>query len=74
MPARAGGASPPPFIATAFAQDDAETARAQWRKVAHQLRLKLPKLAGFLVEAETDELAYMSFRPSRLCPLHLRPR
>ncbi|MGY4319425.1 hypothetical protein ACVWW1_008752 [Bradyrhizobium sp. JR3.5] len=26
------------FIATAFAQDDAEAARAQWRKVADQLR------------------------------------
>jgi transposase-like protein len=42
------------FIATAFAQDDADAARAQWRKVADQLRPKLPKLAGFLDEAETD--------------------
>src|SRR6186713_756865 len=33
------------FIATAFAQDDAEAATAQWRKVADQLRPKLPKLA-----------------------------
>ena len=32
------------FIATAFAQDDAEAARTQWRKVADQLRPKLPKL------------------------------
>src|SRR3982750_305348 len=39
------------FIATAFAQDDAEAARTQWRKVADQLRTKLPKLAGFLDEA-----------------------
>ncbi|MFX5972588.1 transposase, partial [Acinetobacter baumannii] len=51
------------FIATAFAQDDAEAARAQWRKVADQLRPKLPKLAGFLDEAETDVLAYMTFPP-----------
>lgn len=34
-------------------QDDAEAARTQWRKVADQLRPKLPKLAGFLDEAET---------------------
>jgi hypothetical protein len=34
--------------AVAFAQDDAEAARAQWRKVADQLRPKLPKLAAFL--------------------------
>src|SRR6202007_1487281 len=34
------------FIATAFAQDDAAAAKAQWRKVADQLRPKLPKLAG----------------------------
>ena len=35
------------FIATAFAQDDAETAKVQWRRVADQLRPKLPKLSGF---------------------------
>ncbi|WP_454642878.1 IS256 family transposase [Bradyrhizobium liaoningense] len=55
------------FIATAFAQDDAETARAQWRKVADQLR---PKLAGFLDEAETDVLAYMTFPPQHRTKLH----
>ncbi len=50
------------FIATAFAQDAADAAKGQWRKVAdHQLRPKLPKLAGFLDEAETDVLAYMTF-------------
>src|SRR5471032_2046117 len=36
------------FIATAFAQDDADAARLQWRKVADQLRPKLPRLASFL--------------------------
>ncbi|MGY4568160.1 transposase-like protein [Bradyrhizobium sp. USDA 3256] len=36
------------FIATAFVQDDAEAARAQWRRIADQLRPKLPKLAAFL--------------------------
>jgi transposase-like protein len=58
------------FIATAFAQDDAEAARAQWRKVADQLRPKLPKLAGFLDEAETDVLAYMTFPPQHGTKLH----
>jgi transposase-like protein len=41
------------FIATAFAQDDAETARTQWRRVADQLRPKVPKLAILMDEAET---------------------
>ena len=58
------------FIATAFAQDDAEAARTQWRKVADQLRPKLPKLAGFLDEAETDVLAYMTFPPQHRTKLH----
>jgi putative transposase len=58
------------FIATAFAQDDAEAARAQWRRVADQLRPKLPKLASFLDEAETDVLAYMSFPAAHRVKLH----
>jgi putative transposase len=58
------------FIATAFAQDDAEAAKTQWRKVADQLRPKLPKLAGFLGEAETDVLAYMTFPPQHRTKLH----
>jgi putative transposase len=49
------------FIATAFAQDDADAARNQWRKVADQLRPTLPKLAAFMDEAEEDVLAYMTF-------------
>jgi len=58
------------FIATAFAQEDAEAARAQWRKVADQLRPKLPKLASFMDEAETDVLAYMDFPPAHRPKLH----
>lgn len=58
------------FIATAFAQDDAEAARAQWRRVADQLRPKLPKLAVFLDEAEPDVLAYMSFPAPHRAKLH----
>jgi putative transposase len=51
------------FIATAFARDDAEAARAQWRKVADQLRPKLAILAAFLDKPETDVLACMTFPP-----------
>jgi putative transposase len=58
------------FIATAFAQDDAAAAKAQWRRIADQLRPKLPKLAVFLDEAETDVLAYMTFPPQHRAKLH----
>ena len=58
------------FIATAFAQDDAEAARAQWRRVADQLRPKLPKLAAYLDEAEADVLAYMTFPAQHRAKLH----
>ena len=56
------------FIATAFAQDDA--ASAQWRRVADQLRPKVPKLAALMDEAEPDVLAYMSFPPQHRTKLH----
>src|ERR1700739_1955489 len=49
------------FIATAFAQEDAEPARRQWRQVADQIRPKVAKLAALMDEAETDLLAFMSF-------------
>ena len=58
------------FIATAFAQDDANTAKAQWRKVADQLRPKLPRLAALLDEAEQDVLAYMTFPAAHRAKLH----
>jgi hypothetical protein len=58
------------FIATAFAQDDAETARTQWRQVADQLRSKLPKLARLMDQAETDVLAYMSFPKDHRPKIH----
>jgi len=51
------------FIATAFAQEDAETARSQWRQVADQIRPKVAKLAALMDEAETDVLAFMLHRP-----------
>src|ERR1044071_4282888 len=58
------------FIATAFAQDDAEAAKAQWRRVADQLRPKVPKLAALMDEAETDVLAYMTFPSQHRAKLH----
>ena len=58
------------FIATAFAQDDAEAAKAQWRRVADQLRPKVPKLATLMDEAEVDVLAYMTFPAAHRTKLH----
>ncbi len=67
---KSGRAMVSAFIGTAFAQDDAEAAKAQWRRVSDQLRPKLPRLAGFLDEAETDVLAYMSFPAAHRTKLH----
>jgi transposase-like protein len=58
------------FMATAFAQDSAAAAKAQWRKVADQLRAKLPKLSTFMDEAEDDVLAYMSFPSDHWPKIH----
>ena len=58
------------FITTAFAQEDAEAASAQWRLVADQLRPKAPKLAALMDEAEHDVLAYMSFPREHRSKLH----
>jgi putative transposase len=58
------------FIATAFAQEHAEAARQQWRRVADQLRPKVPKLATLMDEAETDVLACMSFPAPHRAKLH----
>ena len=58
------------FIATAFAQNDADAARRQWRAVADQLRPKMAKLATFMDDAEADVLAYMSFPAQHRAKLH----
>jgi len=58
------------FIGTAFAQDDADAARTQWRQVADQLRPRARKLAELMDEAETDVLAYMTFPPAHRTKLH----
>ena len=48
-------------IGTVFVQETPEAARAQWRSVADPFRLKLPKLAACMDEAEHDVLAFMTF-------------
>jgi transposase-like protein len=58
------------FIATAFAQDTPEAAKAQWRSVADQIRPKVPKLAKIMDEAEEDVLAYMTFPKEHRAKLH----
>jgi transposase-like protein len=58
------------FMSAAFAQDDAEAAKVQWRRVADQLRPKLPRLSALLDEAETDVLAYMGFPAAHRAKLH----
>src|SRR5271170_7186914 len=58
------------FIGTAFVQDDAGAARTQWRQVADQLRIKVPKLAGFMDDAETDVLAFMGFPKDHRAKIH----
>jgi putative transposase len=58
------------WIGTAYAQDDAAAAHAQWRTVADQLRPKVPKLATLMDSAEEDVLAYMHFPAAHRAKLH----
>jgi putative transposase len=58
------------WIGTAFAQDDADAARKQWRQVADQLRPRVPKLAGLMDEAEADVLAFMAFPREHRSKIH----
>jgi putative transposase len=58
------------FIATAFAQETPEAAKAQWRSVADQLRPSVPKLAALMDSAEEDVLAYMTFPTQHRTKLH----
>ena len=58
------------FIATAFAQDDADSAKAQWRRVADQLRTKLPKLAALMDDAESEVLSFMTFPKDHRVKIH----
>jgi transposase-like protein len=58
------------WIGTAFAEADAPAAHAQWRRVADQLRPRVPKLAALMDEAEADVLAYMDFPREHRAKLH----
>ncbi|MBF0153932.1 MAG: transposase, partial [Magnetococcales bacterium] len=48
-------------VRTAFAQEDLEAARRQWRSVADSLREKFKEAAHLMDEAEDDVLAFMGF-------------
>jgi len=58
------------MVNTAFAQDTQDTASAQWRTVADQLRAKFPKLAVLMDHSETDVLAFMSFPKAHRVQIH----
>ena len=58
------------LINTVFAQETQEAAILQWRAVADQLRLKFPKLAALMDDAESDVLAFMSFPKSHRVQIH----
>ena len=58
------------WIATAFAEADADAARKQWRSVADQLRSRVPKLAALMDNAETDVLAFMNYPKEHRAKIH----
>jgi transposase-like protein len=58
------------WIGTAYAQEDAPAAHAQWRTVADQLRPKVPRLATLMDAAEEDVLAFMDFPAAHRAKLH----
>jgi transposase-like protein len=58
------------FVGTAFVQEDAASAKAQWRQVADQLRPKAAKLAAMMDEMEEDVLAYMGFPREHRAKIH----
>ena len=57
-------------INTVFAQDSFDSAIAQWRVVADQLRPKFQKLSEMMDGAEVDVLAYMSFPKAHRTQIH----
>jgi putative transposase len=58
------------WISTAFAPDDADAARKQWRDVADQVRPRVPRLAALMDDAEADVLAYMGFPAQHRAKIH----
>lgn len=57
-------------IAIAFAQDDAGSARKQWRLVADQLRPRVSKLVALMDDAEADVRAFLGFAAQHRVKLH----
>ena len=58
------------WTGTAFAEPDAEGASGQWRRVADQLRPRVPKLAAPMDQAEEDVLAFMAFPREHRTKIH----
>ena len=67
---RAAGASSPPSSPPPSRRTTPKRRERNGASVADQLRPKLPKLAGFMDEAEADVLAYMSFPAAHRTKLH----
>ena len=57
-------------IRTAFVQNDAEAASAQWRQIADSLRPRFAKLAELMDRAEADVLAFMTFPKDHRTKIH----
>lgn len=57
-------------IRTAFEQETAEAAHAEWRIVADRLRERFPRLAALMDDAEYDVLAYRRFPAEHRRQLH----
>ena len=58
------------WVGTAFAQNDAEAARKQWRHVADELRPGVSKLAALMDQSEANVLAYMGFPAPHRAKIH----
>ncbi|MFX8844712.1 transposase, partial [Acinetobacter baumannii] len=58
------------LINTVFAQDSHEAATLQWRAVADQMRVKFPKLALLMDDAECDVLAFMTVPQAHRVQIH----
>lgn len=57
-------------IRTAFEQETAKQAHAEWRLVADRLRPRFAKLSQLMDEAEYDVLAYRDFPPDHYRQIH----
>ena len=58
------------MVRTIFAQPDQAAAKAQLARVAESLRSRYPKVAGMLLAAEEEVLAYMAFPPEHWRQIH----